>query len=558
LRKSLGFADNYTSARSFFLKSIKCLPAGGLQLCIVSPEPGWILAVCSGQQSTRRGNAVSAEPADVYLESPEQSLDPEDWERLRELGHRAFDDAIEYLKTVRDRPVWQPLPQSSRDLFNEPVPIEPTPRDQVYDDVRDHVLPYPTGNIHPRFWSWVGGTGTPTQLVADLLISTMNAGGLGFDEVASTHIEIQLLTWLKSLLGYPADASGLLVSGGSMANLVGLAVARTHTAAYDVRDSGINIAAHPRLIYYASSETHSCVRKAIELIGLGSESLHTIPVRSDYTIDIDELHDAIAEDRANGHQPACIIANVGTVNTGAVDPVNVLVDLALQENMWVHADAAFGAFAKLSASSASLVDGIERVDSLAFDLHKWLYVQYDCGGVLVRAQETHKDTFSVIPAYIRNFDRGLASGPINFSEYGVQLSRSFKALRAWMGLKTEGAARYGQQIEQNIQQARYLTSLIESEADLELLAPTAMNIVNFRFVPNDLPDGQLDDINAEILMRLQERGIAAPSSTELQGRFSIRVAICNHRSRRSDFDALVAGVKEIGQELVAESARAKT
>jgi len=495
---------------------------------------------------------VSAKPADVFYERAEKSLDPDDWEELRALGYRAFDDVIEYLKTVRDRPVWQPLPREARELFNEPLPVEPSPRGQVYEEVRDHILPYPTGNIHPRFWSWVGGTGTPTQLVADIVISAMNAGGLGFDEVASTHVEIQLLNWLKSMLGYPADASGLLVSGGSMANLVGLAVARTHMAPYDVRDSGVDVSEHPRLIYYASSETHSSVRKAIELIGLGSASLHIVPVRDDFTIDIDELHDAIARDRAAGHLPACIIVNAGTVNTGAIDPINVLVDLALQEKMWVHADAAFGGFVKLSASSASLVDGLERADSLAFDLHKWLYVQYDCGCVLVRAQESHKDTFSVVPAYIRNFDRGLASGPINFSDYGVQLSRSFKALRAWMGLKTEGVGRYGQQIEQNIRQAKYLTSLVENELDLEILAPTAMNIVNFRFIANGFDDEQLNDLNTEILMRLQERGIAAPSSTELHGRFSIRVAICNHRSRRSDFEALVNAVKEIGQELLSQ------
>jgi glutamate/tyrosine decarboxylase-like PLP-dependent enzyme len=492
---------------------------------------------------------VSAEPADVYLQSPERSLDPEDWESLRALGHRAFDDAIEYLKSIGDQPVWQPLPESSRALFAEPVPLQPTPCEKVYDEIREHVMPYPTGNIHPRFWSWVGGTGTPTQLLADLVISAMNAAGLGFDEVASTHIEIQLLNWLKSLFGYPADASGLLVSGGSMANLVGLAVGRTHTAPYDVRDYGVDIETYPRLVYYASSETHSCVRKAIELIGLGTESLHTIPVREDFTIDIDELHDAIASDRARGFHPACIIANVGTVNTGAVDPVNVLVDLAAQENMWLHADAAFGAFAKLSSSSASLVDGIERADSLAFDLHKWLYVQYDCGGVFVRTRKTHKDTFSVVSPYLRKLNRGIASGPVNFSEYGVQLSRSFKALRAWMGLKTEGVDRYGQQIEQNIQQARYLTRLVEHDTSLELLAPTTMNIVNFRFVADGLSDDKLNDINAEILMRLQERGIAAPSSTELNGHFSIRVAICNHRSRRSDFEKLVKAVKEIAAEI---------
>jgi aromatic-L-amino-acid decarboxylase len=528
--------------------SVDCYASAEPQLYIVSITRGRILNI--RPKLEWRGIFVSAQPADVYIDSPERSLDPEDWEELRELGHRAIDDVVEYLKTVGERPVWQPLPQASRDLFAGPPPLEPTPRQEVYDQVRDHVLPYPTGNIHPRFWSWVGGTGTATQVIADLVISTMNAGGLGFDEVASTHVEIQLLDWLKALLGYPAEASGLLVSGGSMANLVGLAVARTHAAPYDLRKSGIDTNNHPRLVYYASSEAHSCIRKAIELIGLGSDSLHTIPVRHDFTIDIDELHDAIASDRAAGHRPACIIANVGTVNTGAIDPVNVLVDLALQEDMWVHADAAFGAFTKLSHTFASIVDGIERVDSLAFDLHKWLYVQYDCGGVFVRAPDVHRNTFSVIPSYIRNFDRGLASGPINFSEYGVQLSRSFKALRAWMGLKTEGVARYGEQIEQNIQQARYLSSLIDNEPDLERLAPTALNIVNFRFVADGIDDERLDVINAEILMRLQERGIAAPSSTMLRGRFSIRVAICNHRSRRSDFAALVSAVKAIGHEVL--------
>lgn len=495
---------------------------------------------------------MSAEAAGHNAQTPESSLDPEDWESLRQLGHRAFDDAIEYLKTLRNRPVWQPLPEASRALFREPAPTGPAPREQVYEEVLEHVLPYPTGNIHPRFWSWVGGTGTPTQLVADLIVSAMNAGALGFDEVASTHVEIQLLNWLKAMLGYSADASGLLVSGGSMANLVGLAVARTHAAPYDVRNSGVDVSRYPRLVYYASSESHSSIQKAVELIGLGSRSLRIVPVRDDYTIDVDKLHDAISNDRDAGMLPACIVANVGTVNTGAVDPINLLADIASREDMWIHADAAFGAFAKLSTASASLVAGLERVDSLAFDLHKWLYVQYDCGCVLVRAAETHRNTFSVVPAYIRNFDRGLASGPINFSEYGVQLSRSFKALRAWMALKTEGVARYGQQIEQNIQQARYLTSLVESEPELQLLAPTSMNIVNFRYIARGINDRQLDDLNAEILMRLQERGIAAPSSAILHGRFSIRVAICNHRSRRSDFEALVAGVKAIAQELRSE------
>lgn len=499
----------------------------------------------------QRGEMVSAEPSEVMSAGEERSLDPQDWEALRALGHQAFDDMLEYLKTVGERPAWQPLPDAAKRLFEEGIPREGMDRHEVYEQIREHVLPYPTGNIHPRFWSWVGGTGTPTQLVADLVASAMNSASLGFDEVASSYVELQLLNWFKSLLGYPANASGLLVSGGSMANLVGLAVARTHAAPYDVRDEGVNVSDYPRLIYYMSAEGHSSLRKAIELIGLGSKSLRIVPVKDDFTIDVPALRAAIRDDRNAGRLPACIIATAGTVNTGAIDPMNELADIAQDEDLWLHADAAFGAFAKLSPVSAHLVDGIDRADSLAFDLHKWLYVQYDCGCVLIKSSDTHRDTFSVIPSYLKKFDRGLASGPVNLSEYGVQLSRSFKALRAWTALKTEGTNRYGEQIEQNIQQAGYLTQLIGEREKLELLAPTAMNIVNFRYVDESLDADALDDLNAEVLMLLHERGIALPSSTVLNGKFSIRVAICNHRSKRADFDALVDAVVEIGAEIAA-------
>jgi glutamate/tyrosine decarboxylase-like PLP-dependent enzyme len=492
---------------------------------------------------------VSAKPSELVSPDEETSLDPEDWEELRRLGHQAFDDMIEYLQSVGDRPAWQPLPQAAKRIFKEDVPRQGTARGEVYEQIREHVLPYPTGNIHPRFWSWVGGTGTPTQLIPDLVASAMNSAALGFDEVASSYVELQLLNWFKSLLGYPADASGLLVSGGSMANLVGLAVARTHAAPYNVRDQGVNVRDYPRLMYYMSSEGHSSLRKAVELLGLGSESLRIVPVRDDFTIDTGALRSAIREDRDAGHLPACIIATAGTVNTAAIDPLDEIANIAAEEKLWVHADAAFGGFAKLSPESAHLVDGLERADSLAFDLHKWLYVQYDCGCVLIKSDDTHRNTFSVTPSYLRKFDRGLASGPVNLSEYGVQLSRSFKALRAWTALKTEGADRYGQQIEQNIQQAKYLTRLVEDSDELELLAPTPMNIVNFRYLDESLSDEKLDDLNAEILMQLHERGIATPSSTVLNSRFSIRVAICNHRSKRSDFDALVEAVVAIGREI---------
>ncbi|MGB5345814.1 MAG: aminotransferase class I/II-fold pyridoxal phosphate-dependent enzyme [Woeseia sp.] len=479
----------------------------------------------------------------------ERSLDPEDWNQFRKLGHQVFDELVDYLQNVAERPVWQPLPAETKALFRESLPRKGLGDMAVLGEVSRHILPYPTGNIHPRFWSWVGGTGTPTQLLADMVISAMNSCGLGFDEAASSHVELQLLDWLKDLLAYPRDASGLLVSGGSMANLVGLAVARSAQAGYDVRQTGIDRHAGPRLRFYASSEAHSCIRKAVELLGLGADALCTVPVREDFSIDVEALRAAIAEDRTAGHQPACIVATTGTVNTGACDPLPALSGIARKEKMWLHVDGAFGACVRLSPQYRDLAAGLELADSVAFDLHKWLYVQYNCGAVLIRGAHAHKNTFSVIPAYLRKLDRGLASGPINFSEYGVQLSRSFHALRAWVALRSAGADRYAEQITQNVDQARYLSDLIDRHPDLERLAPTAMNIVNFRFARDGLDDEKLNDLNAELLMRLQEQGIAAPSATDLQGRFSIRVANTNHRSRRSDFDALLDGVVRIGKEL---------
>ena len=487
---------------------------------------------------------MAANPTDDL--PAERSLDPEDWEQIRRLGHRAWDDMVDYLATVRERPVWQPIPERSKAVFSEPVPRAPSAAEDVYALVREHVLPYPTNNIHPRFWSWVGGTGTATQMIADMVTSAMNSASLGFDEAASTYVELQLLDWLKSLLGFSADSSGLLVSGGSMANLVGLAAARTAIAPYDVRERGVDNADQPRLVFYASSETHSSVRKGIELLGLGRESLSLIPVDDDFRIDLERLKERIRHDRAAGLRPACIIGNAGTVNTGAIDALDTLADIAAAEDLWLHVDGAFGACAALSENSRDRVAGLSRADSIAFDLHKWLYVQYDCGCILVRNNNVHRDTFSVTPAYLRSFERGLASGPRNFSEYGVQLSRSFKALRAWMALKTEGADRYGEQIEQNIQQAHYLSERVDAEPLLERLAPTPLNIVNFRFRHDTLSAEALDDLNAEILQQLHERGVAAPSSTQLPGGLSIRVAICNHRSRREDFDDLLAAVVEIG------------
>lgn len=486
-------------------------------------------------------------------QTDEIGFDPDEWTGIRETGQRILDDMFDYLATVGERPVWRRLPEATRSFLKEPGLAEHGQAlEEVYDEVVEHVLPYPSGNIHPRFWSWVGGTGSAQGMLADLIAAAMNNCVLGFDEAAPSHVELQLIEWLKTLFGFPAESSGLCVSGGSMANLVGLTVARNACAGFDVRKDGV--AAGPPLRVYASTETHSSVQKAVELLGLGREAMVHVPVDSDFRIDLDALARRMEADVARGMRPFCVVANAGTVNTGAVDPLEDLAELTRKHGLWLHVDGAFGALAWISPRGRERVRGLNRADSLAFDLHKWMYQQYDVGCVLVRDEAAHRNAFELTPAYLNRLTDGLATGPTDFSAFGVQLSRGFRAFRAWFTLKTEGAGKFRRLVDQNIAQAEYLTELVESEPRLQLLAPTSLNIVNFRYRDPRLDEDALNALNTGILQQLHVRGIAAPSSTRINGAFSIRAAVVNHRSRRADFRALKDAVLELGRELTSQGA----
>jgi len=480
--------------------------------------------------------------------SNEETLDPQDWQALRQLGHRMVDDMMNYLQTIREQPAWRPIPPQVKENLKQPLPLEPQGVAQAYHDFVENVLPYPHGNIHPRYWGFVNGTGSALGMMAEMLAAAMNPNCGGADHSA-VYVEQQVLDWCKEMLGYPQTASGILVSGGSIANLMGLAIARNTQLNFDIRAEGVRSV--PGLMtVYCSSETHSSVQKAVELLGLGGKSLRKIPVDHDYRINAASLEKMIADDRAAGHHPFCVVGNAGTVNTGAIDRLDRLAEICQREKLWFHVDGAFGALAFLAPEMRPQLAGMERGDSLAFDLHKWMYLPYEAGCLLVKNKTAHEKAFAVVPTYLAPHERGLMAGPPWFANYGLQLSRGFRALKIWLAFKAEGIDKFSRLIRQNILQAQYLAQLVRESPWLELLAPAPLNVVCFRFISKNLDEAGHNELNRQIMMELHERGIAVPTSTILHGKYALRAAITNHRSRREDFDALARETVRIGEEFL--------
>lgn len=469
----------------------------------------------------------------------DETLDPEDWDTLRAEGHRMLDDMFDHIAGVRERPVWRPIPAETRARFREDLPRDGVAVTDIYREFSEHIVPYTAGNIHPGFMGWVNGGGTAVGMLAEMLAAGLNTNVAGRNQMP-VEVERQIVLWVRRMFGFPDTASGVFVTGTSMANLMGILVARSARIGPSVRQRGL-LDRGARLIAYTSVATHGCIAQAMDGAGFGTDALRRIPVDRCHRIDTDALRARIAADRAAGFEPFLVIGSAGTVDIGAIDDLAALHGVCRDEELWLHIDGAFGALGVLSPEIAPRLAGIESADSIAFDFHKWGQVPYDAGFLLVRDGEQHRRTFAAPAAYLRRETRGLAAGSPWPCDYSLDMSRGFRALKTWFTLKAYGTERLGAMIDRTCALARCLEAKIAAEPKLELLAPVQLNIVCFRYRADDA-----DRVNADIVASLHESGIAAPSATMLDGRLAIRAAIVNHRTGMRDIEALMSAVLELG------------
>lgn len=411
---------------------------------------------------------------------PDQNLDPKDWEAMRTLGHQMVDDLIDYWAGIREQKIWRPIPEEVKEVFDQPIPEQGQSPEEVYREFKEYIFPYNKGNVHPRFFAWIQGTGTPMGTFGDLLASGMNPN-TAIGEHSAMYVDRQVVNWCKELMNFPSEASGILVSGGSMANITALTVARNSFGEEKIRQKGLK-AASGQLLIYCSVETHSCIQKAAEIIGLGTDSVRKIGVNERFELDVELLKAQLENDLQVGFLPFCLVGTAGTVNTGAIDPMVELLEISRAYGLWFHVDGAYGALGKLDPNYADALRAIEEADSLAFDLHKWLYVPYEVGCTLIRDAKKHRDSFAITPNYLLQEKRGLSGGLDSINNYGFELSRGFKALKVWMSIKEHGRAKYAAMIAQNNRHAAYLAELVEENPYLELTAPLSMSITCFRMI----------------------------------------------------------------------------
>lgn len=470
---------------------------------------------------------------------------------FRELGYKAIDLIADNLDRLQKRlePARRAVPpELRRKLLTQELPQQGTDPGELIEFVDQNILPYPLGNMNPRFFAWVNSPAAPISIIGELFAAGMNSSAAGGDQ-ASTYLEHAVLDWLKEIMGFSKDSGALLVSGGSMATLVGLAVMR-HVKAQtgNMRGKGMQQENSP-MVVYTSTEGHSCIAKAVELLGIGHNYLRKIPIDPDFRMDVTRLAQQISADRQDGLRPVCVAASAGTVNTGAIDPLDRIADLCQREDLWFHIDGAYGGFGIMAEQAKQLFTGIERADSLGIDPHKWMYVPVECGCAMVRDKQSMRDTFSLVPPYLRD-DRQLPW----FSEFGPQQTRGFRALKLWLALKHIGVEGYRRLITRDVSLAEMLRVKIQSRSDFELVAAGPLSITCFRYAPSGSTD--LGTLNRSILGMVQNKGDVYLTSTQLNGEFVLRANIINFRTTEADLGYLLNAISQAGQQVLAFGAQA--
>ncbi|ONK10458.1 pyridoxal-dependent decarboxylase [Streptomyces sp. MP131-18] len=481
---------------------------------------------------------------------------PED--QFRRLAHETAGIVADYLAGIREDPVFRVMPDMVRRRLKEQALDEHSvSAPQLIQEIREFVLPYPMGNGHPRFFGWINSAPAPVGILAEMLVAAQNPSA-DVGDIAALHVETAVLGWFKHLMGFPAEAAGILVSGGTMATMTGLAAARqwvAETDGWDVRREGVRPPDGRRLLIYVSEETHSSVRKAVELLGLGSSALRTVEVDGRYRMDPDSLLRRIEQDAGPGERPFCVVATAGTVNSGAIDPLARIADICGRHGLWLHVDGAYGAVASTHPLVAPSFEGIARADSLSIDPHKWLSVPVECGCALVRDGDLLRRTFAYVPPYLHT-EEGMGIGGPDFAQYGFQQTRGFRALKLWAVLRHMGGRGMRELIGRHLALARELAGLIDDAPDLRMAAPVTLSVVAFRYVPQGTADDPeaLDRLNRAIEVEVQNDGRVFLSTTRLRGRLVLRACVLHYDTRAEDLVELVDVVREIGADLAAKSA----
>jgi aromatic-L-amino-acid decarboxylase len=435
--------------------------------------------------------------------------------------------------------------------------------ESIFDDFR-LVVDASRHNGHPRFFGYIASPSTPVGAYADLLASALNQNVTSWRSApAATEVEKVVVRWLSELVGYGSDASGLLTSGGSMANLTALLVAHRTRAPEDVARKGLRAIDVPMTVY-ASEQVHLSIPKAADVLGLGRDYVRLVETDAAFRLDVKSLRERIDGDLRSGLKPFCVVANAGTVNTGAVDPLEEIARVAEEYDLWLHVDGAYGALARIDVEKRTLFRGLERADSLSLDAHKWLYAPVDCGCLLFRDTARARAALSPGEAdYIKVHEQEERES-FAFWDYGIELSRRFRALKLWMMLRYYGARRLSEAVARDNALAEYLASRVQAAEDFELLAPVSLSICCFRYVPEGLRlklrgaqgeeereaiNSELDRMNMRIMHAVQRGGRAYLSNASLRGRFSLRACITNFRTTREDMDYTLGVIRDAAREL---------